>query len=76
MKIFSIASMAVLLLGATATMHTTTVKAEIDGCYQLEVECDQGNQEACHLYQVGGCKGRAPQVSITAGTPAAKKNEN
>lgn len=74
MKIFSTAAMAALLLGAGAITHSGNVRAEIDGCQQLAVECSEGNQEACHLYQVGGCKGEAPVESILKGTPSAKAN--
>ncbi|HUA81406.1 MAG TPA: hypothetical protein VL997_13595 [Dyella sp.] len=74
MKIFSTATMAALLLGTGAIMHSANVKAQIDGCQQLAIECDEGDQEACHLYQVGGCKGEAPTGSILKGTPSAKTN--
>jgi hypothetical protein len=74
MKIFSTAAMAALLLGAGAITHSANVRAEIDGCQQLAIECDEGNQEACHLYQVGGCKGEAPTGSILRGTPSTKTN--
>jgi hypothetical protein len=73
MKIFSTASMAVLLLGASAALQSGTVKAEIDGCNQLAIECDEGNQEACHLYKIG-CLGEAPAASILSGASSAKSH--
>lgn len=74
MKIFSMASVAALLLGGAAIMHTTPVRAQIVGCMQLAIECNEGNQEACHLYEVGGCKGNAPSGSTLVDTPPAKSN--
>lgn len=73
MKIISTVSMAAVLLGVTAMVHSGTVKAEIDGCPQLALECDQGNQEACHLYQIG-CRGEAAPGSTLSGTSAIKGN--
>jgi len=74
MKIFSTVTAAALLLGAGAIMHSTPVRAEIAGCPQLAQECNQGNQEACHLYAIG-CKGKAPAGSKVGATPSAKSNE-
>jgi len=67
MKIFSTASMAAFLLGAGAIMHSGIVKAEIPDCPTLAMECNQGNQEACHLYQIG-CKGEKSTGSISTST--------
>jgi len=74
MKIFSTATMAALLLGAAAITQSGTVRAEISGCPQLALECDQGNQEACHLYKIG-CLGKAQAGSTLGGTSSAKSNQ-
>jgi hypothetical protein len=76
MKIFSTASMAALLFGASAIMQSAPVKAElpVGTCYQLALECDEGNQEACEIYD-RGCRSEAPQGSILSSTPPAKGND-
>jgi hypothetical protein len=74
MKVLSIASMAALLLGASAMMHSASVKAEIDGCNQLALECDQGNQEACHLYKIG-CLGKAATGSVVGGASPSQNKQ-
>jgi hypothetical protein len=73
MKIFSTATMAVLLLGASTVLQSGAVKAEISGCPQLALECDEGNQEACHLYQIG-CLGEASAASTSGGISSTKSN--
>lgn len=75
MKIFSIASMTVLLLGAGAVMQSAPARAAlpISNCYKLAMECNQGNQRACQIYAVG-CKEEAPTGSIVGNTPPTKSD--
>jgi len=73
MKIFSITSMGVLLLGAGVAMHSTPARAALPiyNCYLLAQECAQGDQQACQIYS-HGCKDEAPQGSTLGGVPSIK----
>jgi hypothetical protein len=77
MKLVSATTVAALILGASAIMHSSNVSASLPAstCFQLAIECDNGNgnQEACEVYD-RGCLGRAAQGSVPMGTAAAKSS--
>jgi hypothetical protein len=76
MKIFSITSMSVFLLGVGAAMTATPAKAELpsSNCYKLAQECLWGNQQACQIYSYG-CKGEAPEGAVLGGPASIKDNQ-
>jgi hypothetical protein len=75
MKFVSATTVAALVLGASAIMHSSNVRASLpeSNCVQLALECDNGNgnQEACEVYD-RGCLGKAAQGSVPMGITAAK----
>ena len=73
MKLVSATTVAALVLGARAIMHSSTAHAmlPLSTCIQLNTECQQGNQQACQTFALG-CKAKAPLGSILIGTPLTK----
>ena len=77
MKIFSTATAAALILGATAIMHSTPASAQLPlgTCQELSEECTQGDQQACKIYLIG-CKGKSQMGSAAGDMPLAKSNDS
>jgi hypothetical protein len=77
MKLVSATTVAALILGTSAIMHSSNVSASLpeSTCIQLALECNNGsgNQEACEIYD-RGCLGRANQGSALLGMTATKSS--
>jgi hypothetical protein len=77
MKIaFKAITVAGLLLGIGASIHTTIVLAEPDcsNCLWDEEQCEEGNQSACNTWN-NICLVFCKERGTISGTPPTKHNE-